>query len=367
MIKRFEVKNLNGFTSFKNSFNPDINVITGLNGSGKTSVLRLIWYLVSANIERVFDDCSFDELLIETSQFKLNIKTYKLKNTIAKIAVDYSDTKKNKFNSELNISDFRNAIEVVNEFTINLKNPRLSVMFPTFRRIEGGYTYLNQKQPKHGLRNDRDLKDSVEVGLIKLSQRLGVYGHMFVSSISTSDIKSLLTSSYADVSSQTNELHAKMAREISLLISNYQRGTQKQPEGIIIEKISKMVNEISEVQTNKLAPFTTINTIIKEFFISKSIQISDAVIFGSDKNILDSDVLSAGEKQFLGFLAYNALMNNGIMFIDEPELSLHVDWQRKLINTLLRQNSSNQLILATHSPFIYSMYEDKELLFEVSK
>ena len=63
----------------------------------------------------------------------------------------------------------------------------------------------------------------------------------------------------------------------------------------------------------------------------------------------------------LSFLAYNAFYQDTIFIIDEPELSLHVDWQRILFPTLLKQNSSNQFIVATHSPFIYAKYPDKEL------
>ena len=48
--------------------------------------------------------------------------------------------------------------------------------------------------------------------------------------------------------------------------------------------------------------------------------------------------------------------------IDEPELSLHIDWQRALLPALLEQGTSNQLILATHSPFIYANYPEKEIL-----
>lgn len=367
MIKKFEVRNLNSFTSFSNEFNPDVNVITGVNGSGKTSVLRLVWYLISANIERVFDDCWFDYLSIETTWFQLSIKTDKGKKGNIKVKVDYSDNLKSNFQKELNFDHYRGAIEIVNHYSIQAKGACPSVMFPTFRRIEGGFTYLNQKQPKYNIIEDRELKDPIEYGLQHLSRRLGLYNHKFVSSISTFDIKHLLTQSYADISSQTNVLHAKMASDISSLVSDYKNKNNKKSEGYYIDKISEMVENISDIQKAKLAPFTVVHSIIQEFFQSKAIKISDAVVFGTSENLLDSDVLSAGEKQFLGFLAYNALMNNGIIFIDEPELSLHIDWQRKLIDALQVQNPSNQLIFATHSPFIYSKYEDKELPFEVSK
>ena len=36
--------------------------------------------------------------------------------------------------------------------------------------------------------------------------------------------------------------------------------------------------------------------------------------------------------------------------MDEPELSLHVDWQEKLIDKILQLNPNCQLVIATHSP-----------------
>ena len=52
----------------------------------------------------------------------------------------------------------------------------------------------------------------------------------------------------------------------------------------------------------------------------------------------------------LSFLCYNAFYNNTPIFIDEPELSLHVDWQSLLLTTLLEQSTGNQFFVATHSP-----------------
>jgi predicted ATP-dependent endonuclease of OLD family len=50
-----------------------------------------------------------------------------------------------------------------------------------------------------------------------------------------------------------------------------------------------------------------------------------------------------------------------VFIIDEPELSLHADWQRLLFPVLLSQGSKNQFIVATHSPFIYAKYPDHEI------
>ena len=69
----------------------------------------------------------------------------------------------------------------------------------------------------------------------------------------------------------------------------------------------------------------------------------------------------------LSFICYNAFYINSVIFIDEPELSLHVDWQRQLFSILQNQRTSNQFIVATHSPFIYSKYPDKEILLSTDR
>lgn len=65
--------------------------------------------------------------------------------------------------------------------------------------------------------------------------------------------------------------------------------------------------------------------------------------------------LSSGERQVLIVLTYLAFLagKDSIFVVDEPELSLHVEWQRELIGALSELRPSNcQIILATHSPEI---------------
>ena len=86
-----------------------------------------------------------------------------------------------------------------------------------------------------------------------------------------------------------------------------------------------------------------------------------------DKNSLTISCLSAGEKQLLSFVAYNIFYSNTIFFIDEPELSLHVDWQNKIFSLLKEQNPTNQFIISTHSPFVYGLFPDKEIIINSDK
>ena len=41
-----------------------------------------------------------------------------------------------------------------------------------------------------------------------------------------------------------------------------------------------------------------------------------------------------------------------VLFMDEPEVSLHIEWQKKLIDLILELNPCVQIILTTHSPAV---------------
>lgn len=62
--------------------------------------------------------------------------------------------------------------------------------------------------------------------------------------------------------------------------------------------------------------------------------------------------LSSGEKQILTMLysASRSRFKSGTFLIDEPELSLHVDWQRQILRELMQQSAHRQIIACTHSP-----------------
>lgn len=66
--------------------------------------------------------------------------------------------------------------------------------------------------------------------------------------------------------------------------------------------------------------------------------------------------LSSGERQLVVMLAHLSLNPNlvgsGVFIVDEPELSLHIDWQEKFVDAIREANPKVQLILATHSPAI---------------
>jgi len=73
------------------------------------------------------------------------------------------------------------------------------------------------------------------------------------------------------------------------------------------------------------------------------------------------DALSSGEKQILIIFA-NSILRSGnqkVFIIDEPELSLHLNWQERFVDDIRSLETGAQFIFATHSPEIIAGYEDK--------
>lgn len=62
--------------------------------------------------------------------------------------------------------------------------------------------------------------------------------------------------------------------------------------------------------------------------------------------------LSSGEKQMLAILMTVLVENREkyVLLMDEPEISLHIDWQQQLIDLIRQLNPNVQIILSTHSP-----------------
>ncbi len=64
--------------------------------------------------------------------------------------------------------------------------------------------------------------------------------------------------------------------------------------------------------------------------------------------------LSSGEKQMLAILLTVLVEDQQpyVLFMDEPEVSLHIEWQKRLIDLIIELNPNVQIILTTHSPAV---------------
>lgn len=92
------------------------------------------------------------------------------------------------------------------------------------------------------------------------------------------------------------------------------------------------------------------------------------IVVSKDKNkstCLDLNHLSSGEKQEI-VLFYELIFEtdkNLLLLIDEPEISLHILWQKKFMDDLMKVVNMGQLevIVATHSPQIINNHWDMQI------
>ncbi|MBQ4353188.1 MAG: ATP-binding protein, partial [Prevotella sp.] len=84
----------------------------------------------------------------------------------------------------------------------------------------------------------------------------------------------------------------------------------------------------------------------------KIVRTENEIRFDQMGEILVPYQLSSGEKQILAILLTVLVENEEsyVLFMDEPEVSLHVEWQERLVELILKLNPKVQIILTTHSP-----------------
>ncbi|MBR5353251.1 MAG: ATP-binding protein [Bacteroidales bacterium] len=354
MIQSFIIQGLNNRKdSLEMIFHKGLNIFTGRNGSGKTSILKALWYTQSGLFKRLQNELDFESIEctffpsdndIDTPKVS-SIKIIKgIPHIILKTTKD--ESLKFDFEDEVVSKDNGNTYDNFNIEQLRDSMQERSIFFSTFRRIEGGF----------GIESMIRFSDNINI-LEILSKRNSSRNHTFVASISTNDISQLINKEYALRSEKINNQQQDDYKKIKHLI-----------EGNIVNKdtLREYIQKGENLRIELLKPFSVLQDTVKRFYQQKGIVLNDLTL-GNVENSVESDKLSSGEKQMLSFLCYNLFSKRTSIYIDEPELSLHPDWQRQLIPTLLEQGTDNQYFLATHSPFIYAAYPEFEFTLDEDK
>ena len=381
MIQRLEVKGLNNRLSDKFKFHEDLNIFTGANGSCKTTLLKLIWYFISGNLQQIVLEIPFHTISIQTDLFDFSMERVKSD----RVMFDYNFDKEEKVNDFILIAAEtgkidRKDIDWVNELEKRIaRTTKRSLFFPTFRRIEGGFSRVTTDTDDPVMSLFTPAPEMLQSSMLRFSDEVSINEHKFIASISTEDLRELLTQKYADIYEEITTRQAQVLENISKEIQN---NPDKDKVSEIPQDSSAILNAIQKVNEEReqlSKPFSVLSELSRKILRYDAIHVTgrivrgettdgitleeegDGITIGKAKDAISSDKLSSGEKQMLSFLCYNAFYNNTPIFIDEPELSLHIDWQRLLLPTLLDQSTGNQFFIATHSPFIFTGYQHKEI------
>jgi predicted ATP-binding protein involved in virulence len=264
-IRKVEIKNLWG-NDFSWTLNEDVNVLIGKNGSGKSTILRMI-----------------HEAVLPIEDSKLNFRLF---DSIDDIIIELEDDIVIRVNSD---SRTITGNEEIIDYKLN------ATLLNTFDVVE----------------------KSFDPNTTLLDYKLD-----------------------------------NLKREFTI----YQRDLSNQVENVftIDDKISRknQLDRIESIYETK----NIFSGILAELLTEKRFDEKEFCFFkqGLETPILPED-LSSGEKQILIILLTTLLQDkkNYILLMDEPEISLHIDWQRSLIRNIRLINPNCQIIMATHSSIVY--------------
>ena len=298
-IEKVHIKNIKGIKDLELLFKKDneildVIVLAGVNGSGKTTILK--------SIKDFFND----------------------KN------VNYDEPEKSNVNLDIFFEDFeKNNIEEAEKSSNNSKYA-LWDFFTTLKN----YDYY-RKNSNDYYRNQIAKRFNMPPKIIYVPAENKFEEIQTYSTTLSREYKFI------------NIINSNVIRDIPSYIATRRNHLATIEEDLTMKEITnKVVNEINSI-------FDILELDVKLKGFSKD-EKTMPIFENSAGEEFDMNDLSSGEKQlFLRTLSIKMLEpKNSIILIDEPELSLHPKWQQRIIEVYKKIGENNQIIIATHSPHI---------------
>lgn len=392
-------------------FNPDVNIIIGKNGTGKTTFMNILNAVLTVDIPSLAaNDFESATIYLIRGKQRRQIKATKIENeqnTLPVLEYQISQRKRRVrlvgiedriFSSSVRRRIQEEVIEIRNELESMVSVTSLSVY-----RLRSDDEY--EIRDRHGTRVispvDYRLSQALR-GLtqyqLKLSQKASK-----VSARLQSDVLASILYSEEDAKDIGYKLHFDKSEEQSRLTSAYAQLNSLTPDikkrihfhvNAISEAIEKITGSIDSDDADKssktidIKPLEALRKthriidlsleakketeeiysqirkflqIIKEFITDKEFEFeSSGLVIKTAHGVVGHERLSSGEKQLI-ILMVEALLQDRLPHVflaDEPELSLHIAWQRMVIPAVREINPNAQIIVATHSPEVASKYPD---------
>ena len=157
-----------------------------------------------------------------------------------------------------------------------------------------------------------------------------------------------------------SKLGAELATELDFQLFQLQRKYLDYQVNIgnrIIAALQSGEPDAAEKAQRMSEPKRRFQDIIDDLFAEtgkKIVRSENEICFSQIGERLVPYQLSSGEKQMLVILLTVLIEDNRdyVLFMDEPEVSLHIDWQQRLIDLITELNPNVQVILTTHSPAV---------------
>ena len=420
-IESFKITKLWGYRDIDLAFNSDVNILIGPNGSGKTTILNLLHSILSLDLP-ILLNINFDQAEIRLRGFKgRSVRTVKIDavERLLKLRVGRKehkidiDTLFDRRFAQLSLFPERgnSARKMLpEEFYDELTALVPIVWLPISRRLpvtegeEERYTrtdsvesvdlrlreLLEDLSRYHTRLNALLSERYKDFGLHVLSEMLYSKEHDQLKSIRNSMFHSLPTEAektqllraFEDAGLLNKQMRIRINEHFAAAEEGLKRIRESENIRLDIEDIhdiedilvlpligrtKSMVNSAGELEEDRediLKPLRRYEKTVNSFLEGKSVEVDESgklKIESSSPSGLNPFILSSGEKQILILLTQALLrVDDPVVYIaDEPELSLHVLWQEKLLNSLVTLGGKIQVIVATHSPDIVGKFRDK--------
>ena len=148
------------------------------------------------------------------------------------------------------------------------------------------------------------------------------------------------------ISSIKKLLNKYKTKEKVLFLSNYRQFENH----FIIDNVNTIESEV-ESYINICQKFLY----NKKLIMNKDSEGNIDIKILDDDSIIRENDLSDGEKQILSIFSklYFKEKKDIILLIDEPEISLNINWQKELIPSIVKTGKCSLIVATTHSPFIF--------------
>jgi len=123
----------------------------------------------------------------------------------------------------------------------------------------------------------------------------------------------------------------------------------------LLNRVVRTITSVQQRIEQSLAPENRFQHALNSLLSRKHVDISGPrrlVVRSEANEEIPIASLSSGEKQLMRILLETLVADNTPVLVDEPEISLHVDWQARLLEAMTFINPDAQVIVATHSPEI---------------
>ena len=367
-----------------------ITILHGINGVGKTTILRMINALFNIDIVTLHK-IYFNEFSVELSNsYKITIKRFKVGNgSNIEIYIDdnvkvpwlvslNSDIFNNKENSDSNFDGLINGDELVitkdgNKTRLDVLKFKLENIPVQFIEVNRLIHITNQKE-SHQIKNE--VKNSIEIYASELQKNiknaLANYAKKSQELEQTFPFRLLKTTNQYNLEQLKEQIELLQTKRNALrdigLITVTDTVSASLDESSIdsLETQYAVVMSVyiddSEEKLKILEPLSKkiqlLLQIINSKFYGKKLKIDEnkGLIVITKEGSIDLSLLSSGEQHEI-VMFYDLIFKvepNTLVMIDEPELSLHISWQHKFIDELkeIVENANYDVLIATHSPTI---------------